>query len=134
MATDGIPKAPNPSLTAPLLYPNPSEAALKLQYVGKKIQEIQAPAVVIDAAVVRRNCKLMLDTVQKLGVGFRAHVKTHKTTELTKLQVGEASQRVNLVASTVSEIENLLPWLLECKAQGKDINVRLYCPRLVRLC
>jgi D-serine deaminase-like pyridoxal phosphate-dependent protein len=28
--------------------------------------------------VVRRNCKLMLDTARELGVGFRAHVKTHK--------------------------------------------------------
>jgi hypothetical protein len=33
---------------------------------------------VLDAAVVRRNCKLMLDTARELGVGFRAHVKTHK--------------------------------------------------------
>ncbi|KAK4549187.1 hypothetical protein LTR36_007645 [Oleoguttula mirabilis] len=123
MASYGVSQAPLSSLTAPLLYPSPSEAALKLQYVGKKIQDVQAPAVIIDAAVVRRNCRLMLDTVQKLGVGFRAHVKTHKTTELTKLQVGEDSQSVKLVASTVSEIENLLPWLLECKTKGKDVNI-----------
>jgi D-serine deaminase-like pyridoxal phosphate-dependent protein len=30
---------------------------------------------------------------------------------------------VKLVASTVAEIENLAPWLLECKQQGKEVNV-----------
>lgn len=67
-------------MTSPtsLLYPSPSPAALKLQFVGKRLQEVQAPAAVLDVAVIRRNCKLMLDTVAKLNVGFRAHVKTHK--------------------------------------------------------
>ena len=123
MAANSIPEVPLPSLTAPLLYPSPSEAALKLQFTGKKIQDVQAPAVIVDIAVARRNCKLMLDAAHELGVSFRAHVKTHKTTQLSKLQVGEDAQSVKLVASTVSEIENLLPWLLECKGQGKAVNV-----------
>jgi D-serine ammonia-lyase len=65
-------------MAAPTLYPSPSEAALKLQFVGKQIADIPAPAVILDAAVVRRNCQLMLDAVAELGVSFRAHVKTHK--------------------------------------------------------
>jgi D-serine ammonia-lyase len=65
----------------------------------------------------------MLEATKKLGVGFRAHVKTHKTTEVTKLQVGDSPNPVKLVASTVSEIEHLLPWLLECKAEGREINI-----------
>lgn len=64
--------------TATALYPTPSAAALKLQNVGKQIKDIQAPAAILDAAVIRRNCKLMLETCSTLGVGFRAHVKTHK--------------------------------------------------------
>ncbi|KAK5710363.1 hypothetical protein LTR17_018960 [Elasticomyces elasticus] len=111
------------ALPAPLLYPSASEAALKLQFLGKEIAEVQAPAAFIDLAVVKRNCRLMLETTSKLGVGFRAHVKTHKTTQLTKLQVGSDTQSIKLVASTVAEIENLLPWLLECIAQGKDVNI-----------
>lgn len=130
--------------TAPMLYPTPSEAAVKLQYIGQHLADVQAPAAVIDAAVVRRNCRLMLEATEKLGVGFRAHVKTHKvlpphqrrrvestsltekaqTTQITRLQVGEASQSVKLVCSTVAEIENLLPWLLECQGRGKDVDVR----------
>lgn len=46
-----------------------------------------------------------------------------QTTQIAKLQVGEDSKSVKLICSTVAEIENLLPWLLECKAQGKDVDV-----------
>ena len=63
---------------AAALYPSPSEASLKLQFLGQKIKDVQAPAAIVDAAVVRRNCRLMLETAEKLGVSFRAHVKTHK--------------------------------------------------------
>lgn len=72
-----------PALTAPSMYPSPSPAALKLQFVGQKVDAAQTPAAVIDAAVVRRNCQLMLDAADKLGVGFRAHVKTHKVSSTT---------------------------------------------------
>lgn len=72
--------APNamPQFHAPSLIPQASETALKHHFLGRQIKDVQAPAVVIDAAVVRRNCKLMLETAKELGVGFRAHVKTHK--------------------------------------------------------
>ncbi|KAF2717215.1 hypothetical protein K431DRAFT_233629 [Polychaeton citri CBS 116435] len=116
------------ALTSPAQYPTPSEATLKLQFVGKQIKDVQAPAVIIDAAVVRRNCKLMLDTTEKLGLGFRAHVKTHKTIQLSKFQVGHTSKSMKLVASTVAEIENLMPWLLESKLEGKSVNVLFGLP------
>jgi D-serine ammonia-lyase len=44
---------------------------------------------------------------------------------MTKMQVGEESMSVRLIGSTVSELENLVPWLLECKAKGKGIDVRI---------
>ncbi|OQO12519.1 hypothetical protein B0A48_03161 [Cryoendolithus antarcticus] len=115
--------ANQPVFHAPTFYPSPSITALREYYVGRAVQDVQAPAVVIDAAVARRNCKLMLKTTQQLGVGFRPHVKTHKTTELTELQVGDDTQDVKLVASTVSEIEHLVPYLQECNGAGKSINV-----------
>lgn len=43
--------------------------------------------------------------------------------QIARLQVGDDAKRVNLVVSTVAEIEQLLPYLLECKAQGKSISV-----------
>lgn len=71
---DNIPS----TLTAPFFYPSPSDAALKLAFVGKDINSVQAPAAIIDSAVVKRNCRLMLEAAHELGVDFRAHVKTHK--------------------------------------------------------
>lgn len=65
-------------IPAPSLYTSPSEATLKLHYVGKSLKDCQAPAAVLDIAAIRRNCTAMLDCVDALGVKFRAHVKTHK--------------------------------------------------------
>ncbi|KAI9684042.1 MAG: hypothetical protein M1822_005869 [Bathelium mastoideum] len=106
-----------------MLYLNSSDAALKRHFRGRHLRDINPPAAIIDAAVVRRNCASMLQTVKHLGVGFRAHVKTHKTTQITRLQVGDDAERVNLIVSTVTEAEQLLPYLLECKARGKAVNV-----------
>ncbi|KAL9072948.1 MAG: hypothetical protein Q9157_004920 [Trypethelium eluteriae] len=60
------------------LYPNTTEAAVKQQFIGCHLKDINPPAAVIDAAVVRRNCGTMLEAVKHLDIGFRAHVKTHK--------------------------------------------------------
>ena len=82
MATTTAAAATPPPYHAPSLLPQPSDTALKHHFLGRKLADVQAPAVVLDAAVVRRNCKLMLDTARELGVGFRAHVKTHKVSFL----------------------------------------------------
>jgi D-serine deaminase-like pyridoxal phosphate-dependent protein len=59
-------------------YPNASVEDLRAQFVGKLLEEVEPPAAIIDVAVARRNCQLMLDTAEALGVQFRSHVKTHK--------------------------------------------------------
>ncbi|KAG9627091.1 hypothetical protein KCU69_g21472, partial [Aureobasidium melanogenum] len=110
------------SFSAPSFYLSPSKAALQLQYAGKNLKDIPTPAAVLDLAPIRRNCEAMLEATKALGLGFRAHVKTHKTTELTRYQMGHESKDIRLIASTVSEIENLVPYLLECKSQGASIN------------
>ncbi|KAL8946665.1 MAG: hypothetical protein Q9222_006968 [Ikaeria aurantiellina] len=65
----------------------------------------------------------MLGACKALGIAFRPHIKTHKTIEVTRLQVGEATQDVHLVVSTLAEAEFLLDFLLECQDNGKNINV-----------
>jgi D-serine deaminase-like pyridoxal phosphate-dependent protein len=44
----------------------------------------------------------------------------------------EAHRPVNLIASTVTEIEHMLPWLQELRSQGREVNVSDidFCPRL----
>lgn len=109
-------------------YPAPSEEGLKLQYVGKRLSELPTPAAVIDVAGVRRNCDAMLAAIEDIGMlDFRAHVKTHKTAELTELQVNghdpKRNRHVKLIVSTVAEIEHLLPWLLEKKRNNTAIDI-----------
>ena len=60
------------------LYPTPHKASLHAEFLGQNLKDVAAPAAVIDVAAVRRNCEMMLQTAKALGVGFRAHVKTHK--------------------------------------------------------
>lgn len=72
----------NPSSNHPL----PTLSSLQLQYVGKKLEDVLTPAVVIDRAIVKGNCDAMLSVCQTLGVGFRAHVKSHKVRYLSPLK------------------------------------------------
>lgn len=60
---------------------------LKAQYVDYNLQDLDGPQAVIDKAVVRKNCKVMLDTVEALGTKWRAHVKTHKVGKYLRKQL-----------------------------------------------
>ena len=51
---------------------------LRRFYVGKNIDDVPKPAVMLDKAKINRHCQSMLKAVETLGLGFRAHVKTHK--------------------------------------------------------
>lgn len=51
---------------------------LQARFVGKSLHDVGTPAVVLDLAKIEANCNLMLEAVEKLGLGWRAHIKTHK--------------------------------------------------------
>lgn len=106
-------------------YPIADHASLVKQYVGKKVQDLPTPAIVLDRSKIIRNCNAMLQVCQELDVGFRAHVKSHKTLELAKLQVGETGS-ANFIVSTVMEAEHLLPFVKECQGNGRKASVRLH--------
>jgi D-serine deaminase-like pyridoxal phosphate-dependent protein len=111
------------SLSPLQAYPLPPSDALRKALVGQTLQDMPTPAAIIDLSKARRNCSLMLDSIKKLGVKFRAHVKTHKTSELTRLQVGADCRDVRLVVSTVIEAEQLVPLLLDYQSKGAKVNV-----------
>ena len=60
------------------LFPCPSKESLQDAFVGKHLQDVPAPAAILDRAVIKDNCNQMLRACQLLGVQFRPHVKTHK--------------------------------------------------------
>lgn len=84
-------------------YPEVDAKALKEEYVGKRVNELPTPAFLVDRGVVNANCKAMLNRAQQIGMDFRAHVKTHKSTQGVKYQLldGEGSKKV--VVSTLRE-------------------------------
>lgn len=70
----------------------PSTKELRQFYVGTSIDDVPKPALVLDVAKARRHCKSMLDAAKALGVGFRAHVKTHKVSKTLKDIVTQQSR------------------------------------------
>lgn len=79
------------------------------------IDEINVPALLVDRKLLKENADRMLDNVLALSnefqgkIKFRAHVKTLKSTQVTRLQMGAgASKWKNLtgrvVCSTLEEI------------------------------
>ncbi|ESZ94975.1 hypothetical protein SBOR_4658 [Sclerotinia borealis F-4128] len=105
------------------LFPYASREELVKEYVGKSLHDVPCPAVVLDISKLKKNCTSMLEAVDSLDCGWRAHIKTHKTTELTRLQVGDGPGSANIVVSTVVEAENIVPILLEYKNKGRPMNV-----------
>ncbi|TGO30556.1 hypothetical protein BPAE_0004g00110 [Botrytis paeoniae] len=105
------------------LIPSASKEELVKEYVGKSLHDVPCPAVVLDISKLRKNCTDMLETVNSLKCGWRAHIKTHKTTELTRLQIGDGPGPANIVVSTVVEAENIVPLLLEYKSEGRAVNI-----------
>ncbi|RHZ68797.1 hypothetical protein CDV55_107676 [Aspergillus turcosus] len=111
------------TISNPLSRYPPSNEELRRFYVGKDIGDVPKPAVVLDVAIIKRHCQAMLQTMKQLGVGFRAHVKTHKTPQIARFQVGTESSEANFVVSTVAELETLLPLLQELQGQNRLVNV-----------
>ena len=56
--------------------------------VGKNIQDLPTPCLIVSAKAVEDNCSKMLEKAQKLGVQLRGQTKTHKTIEAGVLQTG----------------------------------------------
>ncbi|KAK9771040.1 putative D-serine dehydratase-like domain-containing protein [Seiridium cardinale] len=100
-----------------------SKDLLRAQFVGKGLYQVATPAAVLDLAKVEANCNLMLDAAQRLNLSWRAHIKTHKTIELTRLQVGDqAATPVNIVVFTLAEAENVVPLLKEYQQRTRQVN------------
>lgn len=48
------------------------------EYVGKTLSEAPSPSALLDLSIIRKNCVRMLEVVDALEFGWRAHIKTHK--------------------------------------------------------
>lgn len=55
-----------------------SKPLLRERFVGKTLQNAPTPSIVLDLAKLEVNCRRMMDAADKNGIGWRAHIKTHK--------------------------------------------------------
>ena len=66
---------------------------------------VTTPALLVDRAIVARNCDRMREKAAASGVIFRPHAKTHKTIEIARMQHGGAIGPMTV--STLAEAEQL---------------------------
>lgn len=101
------------------LISSPEEQAKKhllKQYKGKSYESIPTPALLIKKSVVEDNCSRLLKRVDRFGYKFRAHVKTHKTNEITRMQLGydlpeyEGQKYDSVVVSTIKEAASIIDY------------------------
>ena len=55
--------------------------------IGRPLEDIATPALVLDPAIARRNIETMAARIEALPAGLRPHVKVHKSAELARLQL-----------------------------------------------
>ncbi len=63
--------------------------------------DLESPAFLIDVARLERNSRMMLERAKGLGVRLRPHVKTHKSVEIARIQLGGREGPVTV--STLAE-------------------------------
>lgn len=88
--------------------------ALLEQYKDKNVDSLPTPALLIKKSVIDDNCKRLLNRVNQSDFKFRAHVKTHKTIEITRKQLGydlpdyDGPQYDSVVVSTLKEAYSII--------------------------
>ncbi|MGR3661863.1 MAG: DSD1 family PLP-dependent enzyme [Paracoccaceae bacterium] len=84
--------------------------ALKLGYdiparPGMGAADIQTPALIIDMDAFEHNIATLQNQINDMGVRLRAHAKTHKSADVSKIQI--AAGAVGICCQKVSEAEAL---------------------------
>jgi D-serine deaminase-like pyridoxal phosphate-dependent protein len=66
-------------------------------------QELSTPVLTVDLEVLEKNLQRVADLCRRQGVGLRPHTKTHKTVEVSRLQLAHGA--VGLTVAKVGEAE-----------------------------
>ncbi|KAI8995684.1 hypothetical protein BD414DRAFT_456783 [Trametes punicea] len=116
------PLIPKQSRTPYHISGKPEKQDLVDEYKGKNLDALRTPALIIDRAVFARNCAKMHEHAKALGARFRAHVKSHKTPEGTRLQLlSNADETHSIVVSTVMEVCEVFRAGLMADGTVKDV-------------
>ncbi len=66
-------------------------------------RELSTPALTVDLDVLEKNLERVAELCRRQGVGLRPHTKTHKTVEVSRLQLAQGA--VGLTVAKVGEAE-----------------------------
>ncbi|KAK4509428.1 uncharacterized protein ATC70_007780 [Mucor velutinosus] len=84
-------------------YRTQMKVKLVKEMVGKKLDQLRTPSLVINKSILQRNCqKLSKITTGLKNTRIRVHVKTHKSVEGARIQL-ENAQTDAIVVSTLPE-------------------------------
>ncbi|KAG2416562.1 hypothetical protein HFD88_007777 [Aspergillus terreus] len=81
-------------------------------FIGCPAKDLPTPSLVLSKPILERNTQQLLQDVRDLGIHFRAHVKTLKSTEVTRMMLGYGTHK-KIVVSTLCEIRGALPLVEE---------------------
>ncbi|EYE91849.1 D-serine ammonia-lyase DSD1 [Aspergillus ruber CBS 135680] len=81
-------------------------------FIGLPATELPTPSLVLSKPVIENNIQQLLDDVKHLNIAFRPHVKTLKSTEVTRMMLGNGRHR-RIVASTLCEIRGAIALVQE---------------------
>ena len=69
-----------------------------------RIEELDTPSLLFDRAVMKRNIDAMQAYADRHGVALRPHTKTHKCTELARLQLAAGARGVTVAKVGEAEV------------------------------
>jgi D-serine deaminase-like pyridoxal phosphate-dependent protein len=90
------------------------------------IQELDTPAVIVDLDVMERNLASLAEYTKSKGIALRPHTKTHKSSEIAKMQIDTGSVGVTvakpgearvMVAGGIRDLMIAYPLVTAAKAQ-----------------
>jgi D-serine deaminase-like pyridoxal phosphate-dependent protein len=105
------------------------DSELKARLIGTSLHDAPVPSAVLDLSIVKQNCQTMLESAKRLQFSWRAHVKTHKTRELTALQVGDGHGSLNVIVSTIAEAWHIYSPLCQAASNyNRDVSLLFGVP------
>lgn len=117
-------------------YQKPDKSALVDAFIGKSLDELPTPSVIIDRKKFISNSRDMLNSSSRLNASFRCHIKTHKTLEGVSLQLGhglpdESGEEVEKLPKTLRIVVSTLAeaWtVIQLAKEGKITDILFGLP------
>ncbi|HSB60141.1 MAG TPA: alanine racemase, partial [Vicinamibacteria bacterium] len=72
--------------------------------IGRAIEELPTPAVLVDLDVLEGNVRRMAARAKDAGVRLRPHAKTHKSVDVARMQLAAGAAGLSLAKTSEAEV------------------------------